>query len=105
MKEDFEEMKSLKMLLFNLRKQLCENRKSEPWNMKQLEAAIKELKKDKSRDPNGWINEIFMEGIAGNDLKVSMLFLFNRIKLENDFPGFIRKADVATLYKGKGKKI
>jgi hypothetical protein len=31
MKEDFEELKTLKLLLFNLRKQLCENRKSEPW--------------------------------------------------------------------------
>jgi hypothetical protein len=74
-------------------------------DMKHLDAAINELKKDKSRDPNGWINEIFMEGIAGNDLKLSLLVLFNRIKSENDFPGFIRKADVATIYIREGPKM
>ena len=34
-----------------------------------------------------------------------MLVLFNKIKSENHFPGFIRKADVATIYKGKGEKF
>ena len=82
-KEDFEELKTLKLLLLNLRKQLCGNRNSEPRDTKLLEAAIKEFKKDKSRDPNGWINDIFMEGIAGNDLKLHLLILFNRIKFEN----------------------
>ena len=43
-------------------------------------------------------------GVAGNNLKVSVLALFNRIKLENHFSGFIRKADIATIYKGKGEK-
>ena len=55
-------------------------------------------------DSLSMINEIFMEDIAGNDLKVSMLILFNRIKSESHLPGFIRKADVATIYKGKGEK-
>ena len=41
-KGDFEEMKNLKQILFNLRLQLCEKRKSVPWEMKHLEAAIKE---------------------------------------------------------------
>ena len=33
-----------------------------------------------------------------------MLNLFNKIKFENDFPEFMRKADVTTIYKGKGEK-
>ena len=72
--------------------------------MKDLDAVLKDLKKDKARDPNGWINEIFQEGIAGKNLKKSLLILFNRMKLENYFPDFTRLADVSTIYKGKGEK-
>ena len=75
-----------------------------PWEIKNLESAMKSLKKDKARDPNGWINDIFKEGVAGTNLKISMLTLFNRIRTENYFPEFMRKADITTLYKGKGEK-
>ena len=34
-----------------------------------------------------------------------MLRLFNKIKLENYIPDFIRKSDIATIYKGKGEKF
>ena len=36
---------------------------------------------------------------------MSILRLFNRIKEENYIPEFIRNADVATIYKGKGEKF
>ena len=72
--------------------------------MQDLDKALKALKKDKARDPNGWVNEIFKEGVAGRDLKCSMLIFFNRMKTENKIPQFFRKADVATIYKGKGEK-
>ena len=72
--------------------------------MEQLEAAIKTLKKGKARDPNGWVNDIFMNGNAGRNLKKSMLIMFNKIKSENCVPNFIKKAEIATIYKGKGEK-
>ena len=34
-KTDFEELRNLKMLLFNLRTKLCKSRKTQPWNMEQ----------------------------------------------------------------------
>jgi hypothetical protein len=52
MREDFEGLKNLKEILFKLRLVLCGQEKSKPWEMKDLEAAMKKLKKDKSRDPN-----------------------------------------------------
>ena len=97
----FEELQELKMVLFKLRKNLCKNRETEPWEMKNLEKAIKTLKIEKARDPNGWINELFKEGVAGNNLKLSMLKLFNKIKTENFFAEFMKKAEITTLYKGK----
>ena len=93
-KTGFEEIKELKIILFNLRKQLCAKRESNPWEIKNLESAMKSLKKDKTRDPNGWINEIFKEDVAGTNLKISMLTLFNRIRTENYFPEFMRKTDI-----------
>ena len=65
--------------------------------MKHLEAALKELKKDRARDPNGWINDLFQDGVAGNDLKISMLAMFNKIRSEKYYPSFIRKADITSL--------
>ena len=87
-----------------MRKELCENRKSKPWKMKHLEAVLKDLKKDKARDPHGWINEIFKEGVAGKNLKKSLLIYFNKMKEQNQVPDFVRLADVTTIYKGKGEK-
>ena len=72
--------------------------------MEDLESVTKDLKKDKARDPNGLVNELFKEGVAGKDLKLSLLKLFNKMKFENYVPEFFRKADVATIYKGKGEK-
>ena len=37
--------------------------------MDDLDAALKALKKDKARDPNGWCNDLFKDGVAGKNLK------------------------------------
>ena len=63
------------------------------------------MKEGKSRDPNGWVREIFNNEVAGTDLKTSMLKLFNKMKTEDYIPEFVRKADVTTIYKGKGEKF
>ena len=103
-KENLSELKYFKENLFNIRLKLAEQQKSEPWTINQLEVALKALKKNKSRDPNGWINELFKDGIAGSKVKLSLLHIFNKIKEENHIPEFIRLADVSTIYKGKGSK-
>ena len=72
--------------------------------MKDLLKVLSSLKKDKARDPNGWLNDIFKEGVAGNDLRRSMLILFNKMRSEKFIPEFVGLADVATIYKGKGEK-
>ena len=104
MKPELHGFKIIKENLFDIRLKLAEAKKSDLWNMNDLEQAVKALKNNKSRDPNGWINELFMDGIAGNNLKLSLLHIFNKIKEENKIPGFIRRADVSTIYKGKGSK-
>ena len=42
---------------------------------------LKQLGKDKARDPEGLTNELFKEGVAGDDLLKAILMLMNLIKL------------------------
>ena len=104
-KEDFMKIKELKDELFRLRMKLASSKKSEPWTMGQLEQVLKQLKEGKSRDPNGWVRDLFKSEIAGTQLKKSLLMLLNKMKAENHIPDFIRNADVTTIYKGKGDKF
>ena len=103
-KSEFEEIKDLKDELFDMRLKISEGRKTKLWVMKDLEKVLKGLKREKARDPHGWSNVIFKEDVAGKNLKLSMLRLFNKIKTEGYFPEFMRKTDVTTIYKGKGEK-
>ena len=59
-----EDLMQMKTDLFEIRLKLCESRKSVPWTMNDLDVALNALKKDKARDPNGWINDIFKDGVA-----------------------------------------
>ena len=43
------------------------------WSASDLAGALKSLKNNKSRDPSGWINEIFKQPVAGEDLNVARL--------------------------------
>ena len=103
-KSEMNEVKRLKEELLAIRLKLANGNKSVPWNMNDLENVLKTLKQGKSRDPNGWVRDLFSSDIAGKNLKLSMLQMFNRIKEENYIPEFIRKADITTIYKGKGEK-
>ena len=103
-REDYQVMKQLKDELFEIRINLASCNKSAPWTMDDLEFILKHLTDGKARDPNGWVNELFSNEVVGKNLKVSMLKLFNKMKAENYIPDFIRFADVATIYKGKGEK-
>ena len=48
--------------------------------MDDLKLALKQLGKEKSRDPEGFNNELFKEEVAGEDLLLAVLKLMNLIK-------------------------
>ena len=103
-KENLSYIKEMKNNLFNKRLKIARENKSKEWEMKDLEAALNSLKSDKARDPHGWVNELFKNGVAGHNLKISLLHIFNTMKKTNKIPEFIRFADISTIYKGKGPK-
>ena len=88
--------------LFKLRLELAKVKHTSPWNMNDLEEALKELKSGKCRDPEGLVREVFKEGVIGSDLKRSMLILFNNIKKTRKFPAFMQLANICAIYKGRG---
>ena len=88
--------------LFKLRLELARQNKSTPWVMKDLEEAIKELKTGKYRDPEGFIREVFKEDALGDDLKKSLLILYNKIREKQEFPAFMQLANICAIYKGRG---
>ena len=103
-KPELQEIRKLKEDLFSMRFELAKLDKSEPWTMEDLEDALNKLKDGKARDPNGWTNELFTNKVAGKYLKISMLMILNKIKIEKYIPEFIKSADITTIYKGKGEK-
>ena len=104
MRPDLVEIENVKQQLFQAILKICKKTRSKPWTMEDLEKVLSNLKKDKCRDPQGLINELFSTDVAGCDLKKSMLLLFNRIKECDKIPDFMKMADITAIYKGKGSK-
>ena len=63
---------------------------------------MKSLKNNKSRDPSGWINEIFKQPV---DLNGALLQFVNGIKREYYFPNEILKSNITSIYKRKGSQL
>ena len=91
------------------KEELCEKylkvakaNKTPPWEMKQLHMVLKKLKKNQSRDPLGLYNELFRPEVAGDDLKLSILKLMNRIKEDQVFPECLQLCNISSIWKRKG---
>ena len=76
MKDSLYDIYFLKEELWSTRMEILRSKKSSPWNMSELKAALKSLKCNKTADPNGMINELFKSDCAGSDLLESLLLLF-----------------------------
>ena len=98
-------------LIKTLKEQLCQKRlelarllPNKVWSNNDLTKVLKNLKMNKSRDPHLLINEIFKPGVIGTDLQKSLLFLFNRVKVQFEIPEIMQFANIVSIYKGKGVK-
>ena len=74
------------------------------WTMDDLERAIKDLDKGKSRDALGYANEILKYEVAGTKLKEATLRFMNHIRKEPKFPDILQACNITYLYKNKGSK-
>ena len=101
-KPGYEDILDKQEQLFNLRLEASKRKKTIPWTLKDLDVALKSLKSGKCRDPEGLIREIFKEEVMGDNLKESMLILYNKIKQTGEIPIFMRFANISAIYKGRG---
>ena len=104
MKDSLEHIRKEKEELCNMRLNIAKNNKTEPWSMEHLDVVLKHLKKNKSRDPSGYANEIFRPEVAGDDLKKAILLLMNKIKSDQIFPEALEVCDISPIYKRRGSR-
>ena len=74
-------------------------------NNSDIDKVIKSLKKNQSRDPAGMINELFLPGVMGEDMKAAVLSLMNGVKVTGYFPPFTQLADICTIFKNKASRL
>ena len=98
-KDGLKHVQNDKEELFTHRLDLAKASKSAPWTMDQLEAVLKYIKNNKSRDPNDHANELFKPNVAGSDLKLALLYLMNRIKDTGEFPEALRTCNITSIFK------
>ena len=100
---DLKGLMQRKMIIFKLLYKISRGIKCPDFQMSDLEKALSDLKNKKSRDPQGYVNEVFKPDIIGRDLKLSLLFLFNSLKNDNYCPDFMRLSNVTTVPKSGSK--
>ena len=86
------------------RLRMCKLKRVNPWTMDDLDLAIKDLDKGKSRDALGYANELLKEDVAGTDLKLATLRFMNHIRKEQKFPHILEACNITSLYKNKGSR-
>ena len=103
MAENLAELEKDSNKLCRNRLKICKERKSNPWDISDLQEVLKKLGRDKSRDGSGYANELFMISIAGDDLQLAVLKLLNMIKDKQQFPKALTKCNITSLHKKKAK--
>ena len=102
MKDHLLHIKDAKEKLCDKVLKISKSNKTPPWRMKDLELVLKNLKKQKSRDPMGLANDIFRPEVAGDDLKEAVLKLMNKIKDEQTYPRCLEVCNISSIWKSKG---
>ena len=82
---------------------MAESRESPDWTMEDLDKALAKLKNNKSRDFEGYLNEIFKLDVIGDNLKESILLMINMLKRKQLIPIFLNYCNITTVPK-KGSK-
>ena len=67
--------------------------------MHDLEGVLSKVGQNKSRDPNGFNRSIFYLNCIGDNLKESLLVMFNKLKNQGTIPSFMKKTTISTIPK------
>ena len=101
---DLVSLKKRRRKIFRMKMKLAQKRTSPDWTMADLDLALSNLKNNKSRDHEGYANELFKHPIIGNDLKKSLLLMMNQLKRKKLIHKVMNFANVTTVPK-KGSRL
>ena len=96
---DLGDLEERRDVIFDLHLKLAEENPSSQWKMEDLQKALSDLKTNKSRDHAGYVNELFKNNIIGTDLKLSILIMCNKLKMQKMIPSFMQYANITTVPK------
>ena len=77
-------------------------KKTNNWDVENIQNVCKSLKNSKARDECGFIYELFKPPFAGKDIYESLTKLFNLAKQRLEIPDFFELMSITSLYKNKG---
>ena len=103
-KNNLEDHQKEREELANHRMEEASKNKTPDWTLSDLDDVLKDLKKDKCRDPFGYINEIFKPDVCGEDLKLAILKLMNNIKEKQEYPKCLEMCNITSILKKKGSR-
>ena len=103
MEEDLKDLEDTTNELCHARLNLTKSNVTKPWDMEELKDVLKKLVKNKSRDADGYANELFMLSVAGDDLVLAVLKLCNKIKQKQTFPKALEKCNITSLHRKKSR--
>ena len=105
MKSEYSDILELKTALWGERLRSLKVKHTPDWTLADLDSVIKSLKKNQTRDPSGLINELFLPGVMGQDMKSAIISLMNGVRQTGYFPPYMELADICTIYKLKGSRL
>ena len=104
-KQSVSDLYELQENLVKKRLAVTSTTKSPEWTNVDVINVMKGLKKNKSRDPLGLVNELFLFENAGEDLIQSLTLMMNKVKRTQTIPALFRLRDVTPIYKNKGSRL
>ena len=105
MNEEYVDILNMKESLWKLRMDRLVRKKSDSWNMEDLDRALSSLKTNQARDPLGMVADIFKPKNIGSELKLAILELMNGVKNNLFVPENMQLASITSIFKNKGLKF
>ena len=104
MRPDLMALKQRRQKIFRMKMKLSRKRKSPDWTISDIDKALSDLKNNKSRDPQGYINEIFKHGVVGDNMKNSLVMMMNLMKKKGLIARVMNISNITTVPK-KGSRL
>ena len=96
---DVKKTKQRRQKIFKMKMKIAEGNRRADWTKKDLDRALADLKNDKSRDFEVYINKNVKADVIGTILKKSILTMFNGLRIKKLIADFLNFSNITTVPK------